>query len=205
MSVKTENKTVRRMVDMRVENWRLVSLNSSDQITGLAVENQKISVLSMCAHMAVAGYMSGRNEVIKDGTFVWTSAIKRINREKGYVRTYTGLYIELGQKHQDYLMYEKAMNDAKKLVLGEWKVIKKGWEVILHGRNMNTGELYEGVVDKQNIAKHEITFKDGMVAFVDWSRIGAEQTLYYMLYPEVRQITQFMDFCDLKQEPVLKK
>ena len=95
------------------------------------------------------------------------------------------------------------MNDINKLILGEWKVIKKGWEVVLHGRNMKTGELYEGVVDKQNIARHEITFRDGMTAFVDWSRIGAEQTLYYMLYPEVRQITKFVNFCDLKQEPVL--
>ncbi len=188
---------------MRVENWRLVSLNSNDQITGLAVENQKISILSVCSHMAVAGYLVGRNEVIKDGTFVWSSAIKRINREKGYAKTYTGLCIELGKKHHDYLMYEEAMNDINKLILGEWKVIKKGWEVVLHGRNMKTGELYEGVVDKQNIARHEITFRDGMTAFVDWSRIGAEQTLYYMLYPEVRQITKFVNFCDLKQEPVL--
>ena len=187
---------------MKIENWRLVSLNVNDEIIGLSVINQKYQEFG--SYLAIAGNITGCPEVVRDGAFIRTSQIKQVNLEEGYVTTYSGLIYDLGSKHPDYRLYEQAMNNPDKLVLGEWRIIKEGWDTKLLARNMKNGEMHEGIVVKQNIYRHEIVFKDDTTAFVDWSRISMSQVLYYMMHPELRQFTKFISFCEIeKQEPVL--
>ena len=76
------------MILMKIENWRLVSLNVNDEIIGLSVINQKYQEFG--SYLAIAGNITGCPEIVRDGAFIRTSQIKQVNLEEGYVTTYSG-------------------------------------------------------------------------------------------------------------------
>lgn len=181
---------------MKLENWMLVQLNPRNDIIGLTHRRKHVTPYY---HTAVAGWAQSRGKV---ETFIHTST-RIVEFTRDYVRTSAGIVYELGLKHSDFLKYEMAIKENK-LVLGDWRIKRtKSGKIIFFGRNLITGLPFEGTVIAQDTSKHELTFKNGRKAFVDWNRVSATQTIYYMLHLNEMKESNFNEFCGFNREPRL--
>lgn len=129
-------------------------------------------------YVAILGESYGR-EGFEDGKLIHTSAIKELT-EDGKVVTYSGSVYDLGEKHPDYVAFEKAVNEGLP-ILKRWSISKlsDGDEVYICG--------YTEKVPRPNFAKKiiaqegaVITAFDGTKVFVDWISIGGVQKMRVM-------------------------